>query len=509
MLSSKDRQQHLSHAQLHTFVRGELDPARRKVVEAHLQACEACARLLAQVEGVTGLFDDMNQGGIDDLRWRRIREAVRSQLDADARQPLTADLMSGRRWVLPSMAAAAVVGAMVWGAMTPRSKEPEPTTGSTAAAAPLAAPPDEQRLSSGGAPLAVTLNSGARLELEPHTVVRAVQPNSPRLDLELSQGALRVRLPTVPTPDLAARLKSPAFELFAQSDDFSAAFWADRYSIDVHTGLVRVSGADFGTGAVIAAGQSRGVKTSGPRPAPKTVRQPERRSKPAAAKPPAPKPPAPKRIAAVPATKPSRPKSPEAARPIVSTSYTGTVTVEVEAPARTAAATLWRRANDAYYRRRDLDETVRLAQQIIDLDGPEAMPARQLLCDAYIAQGDGPAALTACRRLLLDTTSAEERRNIHYTVGTIYRTLLGDCAHAIEQYNRALVFGRQHFLDDEVRIFRATCALEVGDADLAERDVASLSARAGRLARPEEVKRLQRQLEAVKRRAHGDAVTTD
>ena len=181
-------------------------------------------------------------------------------------------------------------------------------------------------------------------------------------------------------------------------------------------------------------------------------------------------------------------------------SEAGTVTVDVERPADPVLE-LWGRATEAYYRRRDLPLAARLAQEVIDLGGANARMARRLLCDAQISLRNGSEALSACLALLGDARSQEEQRNIHYTVGTIYRTLLGDCGRAIEHYSQALVFGRQHLLDDEVRIFRATCALEVGNIALAERDVASLSAQAGLLARPDDVKRLQRLLEAAKKSA--------
>ena len=195
-------------------------------------------------------------------------------------------------------------------------------------------------------------------------------------------------------------------------------------------------------------------------------------------------------------------------RPVVSKSDQGTVIVDVQPPAD-PVLTLWREANEAYYRRRDLPEAVRLATRVVELGGSHAQMARQLLCDARIALEDGKAALKVCRSLLPWARSEEEKRNIHYTVGTIYRALLGDCAKAIQHYNQALVFGRQHILDDEVRIFRATCALEVGDISLAERDVGSLSARAGRLARPEEVTLLQRRLAAAKKKARNASVPND
>ena len=485
---SHDQERHVSRAQLHTYARGEVDPARKAVIEAHLAVCPTCRDRLRRVEGVTRLLSDMGSADLDDLRWRRIREVVRSQLEQDAQQPTTADVMSGRRWVVPALAAASVVAMMVWGAVASRQTAMEarpkalrsvPSTEAAASNDPaIDAPssPDEQLLASGAAPLTVTLASGARLELEPRTRVRATAHRT-RVQLSLAEGALRVRVPRPTEAFERPTLETPAFKLQADSEDFYTGFWSDKYFIDVRNGSVTVSGDDFSEATVIKAGErregpARFVEASPARSRPKTL------------------------------SKKRRPKK------IAKKSDTGTVTVDVEPPADPVVV-LWRQANEAYYRQRDLREAVRLAERVVELGGPHAQPARQLLCDAQISLGDGKAALTACRRLLDSARSEEDRRNIHFTLGTIYRALRGDCSGAIKHFNQALVFGRQHILDDEVRISRAQCALDVGDIALAERDVGSLSARAGRLARPEEVTLLQRRLAAAKKSVNAKTVTTD
>ncbi len=505
MLSSSNQTRHVSRAQLHAFCRGEVDPAQRGVIQRHLDECTDCRERHRQVAGMAGFL--MEMGGdrdLDDLRWRRIRDAVRAELEVDAGQTgsLTAD-MAGRRWIVPALAASVVVALMVWAA-TPR--EGRVTTSAVdvdrnaSTAADASGALAVQELVSGEGALTVTLASGARLVLDPHTQVRAATAgDGRRIELQLAVGAVRMRLPRRPPVAEAPVLSTPSFRLVALSEDFSAGYWADRYFIDVGSGRVRVQSDGLSDDLVVPAGQRHEVKVGvdrlplapAPQPPPASgpidgpEREPDDESEPSVA------PSVPKHRSQAP--------PPIAERP-VSRSETGTVTVvEVERPAN-PVLDLWRRTTEAYYRDRDLERAANLAEQVIALGGTQTLLARQLLCDARIGLAEGASALVACRALLPLARSEEERRNIHFTVGTIHRTLLNDCARAIEHYNRALVFGRQHLLDDEVRVFRAGCALEVGDIALAERDIGRLSARAGRLARREEVTRLQRALAAAKKR---------
>ena len=511
-MSDNGEQRHIGRAELHAHARGEVDPAHKAVIEAHLEICEECRERRRQVVGVTEILTGMGTADLDDLRWRRIRDAVRAELEAHAQQPppTTADLMSGRRWIIPATAAGVAIGLMVWGAIEMRRRTPGPEVsapsptpvavdgapGAPDDRAPVRVPaearppkdaPDAQALASGAAPLTVTLASGAKLELEPRTRLRAIRPLGPSSELELATGALRVRLPRPPAAHEAPVLKTPAFRLVALSDDFSAGFWADRYFIAVRSGEVRVEGNDFEGETIIPAGERREVRASVARRAVGRDVDPKERK------------PAPKRVS------PSVGGSASAA---VSTSEPGEVTVDVEPP-DDPVLLLWRQATDAYYRQRNLTAAIGLAREVVELGGRHSQPAQQLVCDAQIGLGNAQGALQDCKALLNNARSAEDRRNIHYTVGTIYRALLGDCARAIEHYNKALVFGRRHLLDDEVRLFRAQCALETGDIALAERDIGSLSARAGRLARPEEVTLLQSRLKAAKKGVNDASVTTD
>ncbi len=359
--------------------------------------------------------------------------------------------------------------------------------------------------------------------------------DGPAVELALTVGAVRVRLPEPPTHGAEPNLQTPAFRLLAQSDDFSTGYWADRYFVEVRRGQVMVTGGDFGAAKlVIKAGQRRDVHRApatepGDMEARKTEADKTETGKTEAGKTDAPslRPLQPKRrktkhTAGATTASASRPVGRSLRWPgtfaasssteVFAKSEEGSVTVDVESP-DDPGLTLWRQTIDAYYRERDLAKAVRLADQVIQTGGERARMAQQLLCDAQIGLEQGAEALEACSALLDARATAEERRNIHYTLGTIYRALLGDCRQAIEHYNRAVVFGRQNILDEKVRLSRATCALEVGDLAVAERDIASLSSRrkdgAGRLARPEEVTLLQRKLAAAKRALKAAAQPTD
>ncbi|MBK8010991.1 MAG: hypothetical protein IPK13_06545 [Deltaproteobacteria bacterium] len=165
---------------------------------------------------------------------------------------------------------------------------------------------------------------------------------------------------------------------------------------------------------------------------------------------------------------------------------------------------LWSRATDAYYRERDLPTAIHLAEQVVAADilaGPEGWLAQRLLCEAYVADGQPLAAIRACTLLLRNPSArADEIRQVHYMIATILRAHLEDCDGAIQHYDRAIVFGGTSVMDDEVRFFRATCAIRTGRFDLARSDLASLKVRAATSARPKELIRLESMLREAETR---------
>lgn len=470
---------HLPEASLHAYVAGEVDPPSQAAIRAHLSACDLCQERLGRVRVVQGLFRGMVPKEPDELAWRRIRERVRTTLENDAAPEAahTIDLLMGRRWVPAGLAAAVAIAVVVL--LLPGKQRPAPAPEQPVAEVAPPPPSQNQVIASGPAPLELTLASGASLRVKEQTKVVAEAPTGPAVSLTLERGALDVSLPRRPEGDESFEIHTPGFVANARSADFSVGYQADEFSVEVRDGEVDVEGPVIGPKKTLVEGERLAGST---RPAP-PANAPAGKGKVSR--------PAP-RVAAEPVVAPS----PEPAGPIVSSSE-GETTVEVlELPLDEVAAA-WREASEAYYQRKDLDRAIAKAREVQKSQGrPEARLAQQLLCDAYIAKAQPHEAVDACRALL-DGAGPDEARAIHYTLATIHRAQLADCRQAIQHYNQAVVFGRATLLDDEVRLFRAGCAIEVGDLDVAWRDVTTLNGRAGRLARPAELEALKQRLNEI------------
>jgi hypothetical protein len=469
--------QHLPEASLQAYVSGEVDPPAQAAMKAHLSACEICQERLGRVRVVHRLFQGMIPKEPDELAWRRIRERVRAQLESDAHpEAHTIDLFLGRRWLPAGIAALAAVALLVWFAPQ-HSRAPKPEA-PIAIAPPLVEPiehEEAQTVTSGALPLELTLASGESLRLAEHTRVTAA-PGEGSVELRLESGDLDVTLPRRPSAESPFKVTTPVFNASARSSDFSVGYRAHEFSVTVRDGEVDVDGPSVGHRTVVVGERLEGVveETSA-----KVAVRPKKLAPKKAIEAPA--------IDAPLAETPSEPTQ-------FSSSSEGETKVEVVETPLDAIGEAWREASEAYYQRRDLGRAIERAKVAASARGrPEGRLARQLLCDAYIAKSQPTEAVEACGALL-DGATGEESRSIHYTLATIYRAQLADCRQAIVHYNQAVVFGRATLLDDEVRLFRAGCALEVGDVDLAWRDVNALDGRAGRLARPAELEALKRRL---------------
>lgn len=478
---------HLPEASLHAYVAGEVDPPSQAAIKAHLSACEECQGRLGRVRVVQGLFRGMAPKEPDELAWRRIRERVRATLESDAAPDSahTIDLLMGRRWLPAALAAvAAIAVVVVFLPHKQRGPAPAPpVVASAPAAAPTTTEPntEAQVITSGPAPLELTLASGASLKVAAQSKVVSEAPTGPKVSLTLESGALDVSLPHRPAEGESFEVHTPGFVATARSTDFSVGYRADEFSVEVREGEVDVEGPAVGAKKTVTEGERLAGSTRGRAP-----RAAEGKDKVTAR--------APSRTPSRPAPEAEGP-SPES-HPIVSSSE-GETTVVVEAVPLDPVAEAWRQASEAYYQHKDLDRAIERALVVQRAVGrPEARLAQQLLCDAYISKAQPVEAIDACR-VLLQGAGADEARTIHYTLGTIYRAQLKDCRRAIEHYNQAVVFGRATLLDDEVRLFRARCALEIGDLDLAWRDVTTLNGRAGRLARPAELEALKQRLNEI------------
>lgn len=460
---------HLDHARLHAYAAGEVDPTQRSVIEAHLEICPRCRDALGRVGAVAALMQRMAPQEPDELSWRRMQDRVQKRLQADAESGVTTlDLLMGRRWVTAGLAAVAAVALLVW--FAPR-RRPAPRPPAPVMAEAAVEQPQAQVVTSGDAPLDVKLASGARLELAAQSRVVASSSSDGGVLLALEAGALAVRLPERPTVDEPFEVRTPAFTASSRSRDFSVGYRADRFLVAVREGEVDVEGEAFGGRDTVLEGERREVRIRDEVEAERVVVPPRARN--------------------------PRPVPPPVDE-IVSSSSQGETSVQVLAPDDPVAAS-WREASRAYYRLGDLQEAIRHAEAVVDSGEKRAeiVLARRMICDAQIALHRPRAALDACGALLENERDDEEIRTIHYMLGTIYRTQLDDCAEAMKHYEQVLVYGRRALLDDEARLFRASCALQLGDLKTAQRDIRALAPHAARLSRPAELRALELQVRAA------------
>jgi hypothetical protein len=460
MVSVGRRSPPLAFEVLHAYVAGEVDPAERAAIESQLATCEVSRARLDRVKATTVLFAEMAPDEPDDLAWQRIQNRVRVDLENAASGRLEHRPHAGPRvWLSAAIAIAATIATFV-------------LLGRNASDVPVPAPdpapaPGPQILASGSAPLEVKLASGTSLRLSPASEVVVKAPSALPTEVDLDVGELRVR-PAVRAeggrPSVVVR--TPSYVATAKSLDFTVRYRGDGSFVESRDGSVEVKGGGFGERTIVAQGERRAPEGS-------------------------------PRVTAILEESVEKAKL-EAARPVRET-VEGETQVEViddEDPLKRR----WVETARAYYERRDLGQAIELARQVIAEGGdrPEARLAEELLCDALIAEGRGEEAAEACAAQLARPHGDEERRQIHFRIATIHHRL-GDCGTAIEHYGRAMVFGGSSLMDDRVRLFRAACALEVGDLELAGSDLLSLKNRRDRLPNPDELDKLVRRLQEAQK----------
>lgn len=471
--------QPLAFEVLHAYLAGEVDPAERREIEAALERSEESRARLEEVRAMQGLFQDMAPVAPDDLTWQRMQRRVEAALSEEPGERILSGTLSpsrtpGRFAVPAAVAAAAVVATLVLLDRRPEPMEP--------AAHPQVS---QQVLASGEAPLEVKLASGTALHLAPRSEVIVRSPALPA-DLVLESGELDIRAPVATHEGRpAVVVETPAYVAAARSRDFSVGFTADRYFVEAREGSVTVEGEGFGEATVVKAGQRRTVKAEAKRPASRSSRSRVQKLLESSLE----KARASRRAKSAPAPAPSR----EALRE----SSEGETRVQVLEPEADPVRVLWREAAKAYYEGRDLDRAITKAREVIRAapERPEARMAEVLLCEALIATQRGEEAIAACEARLVRPSSDEEKRQVHYLLATIHHRQLGDCSRAIPHYGQAMVFGGTSLMDDRVRLFRASCALEVGRIDLAEVDVAEVKKRRDRLPNPQDLDTLERRLQ--------------
>ncbi len=365
---------HFNESALQAYVAGEVDPVKREAIKAHIDSCEVCLETLGKVEGVQRLLRRMAPPEPDELRWHRIREKVRTNLETETSTSAhTLDLLLGRRWVTAGMAVACVVALLVW--FAPRKpKMPGSTVAELSQSHEKA-----QVINTGESPLEVTLASGAQIRVAEKSRVTAPEPSAKSLALQLSVGELDIRFPRASargSKQQTAKIFTPAFSALAYSQDFSVGYRADAYYVAVREGRVEVEGEGFGGKQTVHEGERQVVRVgakgeTSPKPtstepaavrntelAKQTLRPAKRASKTN---------PAPRRDKA---RKPALAKveSPAARAPTKSSSE-GVTSVQVLSEPEDFVRSLWLRAKSAYYEQNQIEKSIEIAEQVVRLAG--------------------------------------------------------------------------------------------------------------------------------------------
>jgi putative zinc finger protein/FecR-like protein len=512
----RDRK-HPPDALLHAYVAGQVDPAQRAVISSHLETCESCRRAKARVEAIAGLFHEMQPADLDEMRWRRISQGVMSRLEHEARERRHgswADVIlrsgiAGSRTRLAALGAAvlAVIALAVW--IVPRSIS-TPSQEAPESDRTIARERGVSTIATGQTPLAITLPSGVSLRLSSNARMLARSTVPPQIALDLEFGTLELAEFEPPRHEETITVRTPAFIATARRSEFTVGYEADRFFVSVRRGEATVEGDSLPKPRVVQASETlvllregatwkaRDAQAAAEESAPtipSTIAQRIERERTLLAK-----------ARAAEGGKEARPVKPESVEPAptpfeesVHSSYEGDTRVQVEKPPEDPISKKWLEASAAYYTSHDDARAVALANDIIAEGGNRAEVglAQGLLCEAYLTLKQPERAVAACKARIAAETDPESARMLHYQLGTIYRTQLHDCRAAIDHYSASMVFGRATTLDDESLVWRAHCALSLGDVDGAKRDIVLLERHSALLARPAELVELKKRLGAL------------
>jgi hypothetical protein len=443
-------------------------------------------------------MSEMAPPDLDELRWRRISQGVMNRLEADARRvkrPALVETLLVFRWV--AIGGVALV-AFAIGAVLSRARPhgvPPPVSRSIQE-------PSVHTITTGPTPFAMTVPSGLSMRLSENARVLARSTVAPHIELDLEYGELDVQMIRPLGPEDLITIRTPVFVTQARSTDFTVGYYSTRFFVAVRGGSALVRGGALVEPIVVHQGERRSLNLEGEewmsldaqRPPDRAEVEQTRSSRRAELKNP--------RGSGAPARAdvPTEAQpTPQDVPPLVRTTQEGETSVQVVKPSEDALAAKWREASEAYYQTTDLDQAVQLATEVAKEGGrrPEVGLALEMLCEAHLKKGEPERAIGACSAQLERETDEAQVRLIHYNLATIYRTQMHDCRQAIPHYNRAIVFGRSSLLDDEALIWRASCALDIGDLESARTDIGMLERRAGTLARPEELASLKKRLLSV------------
>ncbi|MFO0725567.1 MAG: FecR domain-containing protein [Myxococcota bacterium] len=426
------------------------------------------------MEAVLQGFRSMEPPPLDDLSWARMSRRIMTELEARPSVPAGSQAWVARLFPA-ALASAVAVALVVW--FTPRPNVPQ--TPSQRIANPA--------ITAGGEPFEFTLESGISLRLGEHAQIRLLS-GADRMRVELAQGELSV---TQPLDSAELELKTPEVSALARGASFTVGYVGQETTIRVERGAVQVLGEALPLS--LGPGEKRVLKHGlaahlFPAESPSAAPVEAPRASPSAAQRPRPTPTA---------------KAEPSIAPLGHDSVEGQTEVEVEAPTPSPSdpvAEKWRAALLA----RDsgeIEAAVRLANDVVLLGRgrAEERDALDLLCTAELTLGAADKAVVACEALVPLQVSAAARRQLHHRIANIYRVRLSDCAHALPHYDQTIVFGGTAMSDDDARLGRAECALELGRNDIAERDLDALKGRSERLVRKSTYDMLTKRLETARK----------
>jgi len=458
------KERHLTEAALHGYVAGEVDPPTRAAVETHLALCTTCQARHRNVQTFLDVVAQARAPDLDELAWRRVRERVRVELENQAAEGATTlDLLVGRRWV-PAAAAGlvAVLALAIIGAYA----RPKNNLQQQSLQAQVSDPKKE-------APAEVELHLGQMRATAGLGTELSVTADGPLPKLQLRAGTLRL----VSTAEgwSPIQIESTAGTVVTQSRAATINVFGDELVLAVQEGWADVE-TYAGKERVDAGRQGRWRARAQPvEPQPvslETKPTPEPKAQSLEVKP----------------------------KPLEVKPLAPVTTVEVIEPDDDAVSAAWRSAARAFYAERDFGRALTEADKVVRLGGdrPEVQMARKLACEAAVAAEQPRRAVVACSALLA-AAGPTEQRALHLRLGTIHRVQLNDCRSALAHYGQVLVFGKRSLLDDEVRLWRAHCALEVGELDLVERDLRFLEQPASASKKDASVEGLRRRFEDARR----------
>ena len=480
---------HVESSLLQSYAKQELEPIAKEQIETHLAACDKCsARLDHVVSGLT-MLSEAEIPEFSALDWRRIEIQVSRRLQERSFIPPNRlwNLLDGLKAgpLVLGTAATLALSLVVWFSTSTQSQLssdnpiPEKVALAPAQNNVVLAPTRN-----------IMLASGRQFEVR-GAGLRAISDSVSDMPVfEFGAGALQVtEIKRSSEPVSPLGLMAVGFKATAHSSEFTLRYWANSVEVEVAEGQIQIH-TPKSQSSEVARGEIKRLNLDSIETTKKIVEpSPSTNAAPAVV--------AEKRVL----TRDLTPKPPpKVFAPKVQAQFD----IEVIPPKKDQISTLWETAREAYYGSADIARGVEPALRLLELAHPgegviraEYGGALNLLCAAYIASDGLQEATRFCEQALNIEKVAEKRRTLHARLGRLYGGLGQNCQRAVEHFTKALAFGKTSILDEGTVLGRARCALELGDNELAEKDLSQLFSRGPKLVRKKEAEAL---LESLKRR---------